>query len=483
MRHIALRVPICTLLMAGCAAAQAPPASLNPAVKQVVDAISEERIAATLRKLESFGTRHTMSSEDDPSHGIGAAKRWIYGEFQSYSPRLEVSYHNFSIKKGGNAVRDTELSNVVAILPGTIDKDRYVLVTGHYDSINIVRKPRPTDEERLAGLVKGGMDESEAKRYMEFFPTSAATPDSDTEATAAQQQAAGVNDDGSGTAAVLELARVMSQYRFDKTLVFIAFSSEEGSHAGSTAYAAYAKKLGMRIEAVLDNDIIGNDVAGNGRSASGVVRVFAAGPEDSQDRAVLRYTKEIAERYVPSMHVEMVFRLDRFARGGDHMSFVDEGYPAVRITTASEDYSHQHNATDTFANVSVPYATRVVRVNAAVAASLALAPAAPMVNWTFSSGRRKGQSVPMLSRGESGYDAVLRWAPSTAPDLAGYWVVVRPTTSPLWEREIWVGNVASYTMRNFSIDDVVLGVKAVDRDGNASLVSSYIEAPYQPAGQ
>jgi Peptidase family M28 len=475
------KVFACTLLVAGCSAAQAPPTSLNPAVKQIVDAISEERIAATLKKLESFGTRHTMSAQDDPSRGIGAAKRWIYSEFQSYSPRLEVSYHNFSIKKGGSAVRDAELSNVVAVLPGTIDKDRYVLVTGHYDSINIARKPRPTEEQRLAELVKRGMEESEAKRYVKLFPTSEATPDLDAEATAGQERAPGVNDDGSGTAAVLELARVMSQHRFDKTLVFIAFSSEEGSHAGSKAYAEDAKKNGMRIEAVLDNDIIGNDVAGNGRSSSSIVRVFAAGPEDSQDRAVLRYTKEIAERYVPSMQVEMVFRLDRFGRGGDHMSFVDEGYPAVRITTASEDYSHQHNATDTFAYVSVPYATRVVRVNAAAAASLALAPAPPVVNWTFASGRRKGQSVPMLSRGDSGYDAELRWEPSSAPDLAGYSVVIRPTTSPVWEREVWVGNVTSYTVRDFSIDDVVLGVKAVDRDGNQSLVSSYIEAAYQGA--
>jgi len=468
-----LTIALCALLLSWGATAQP---NSNPAVKQLVEAISEERIAATLKKLESFGTRHVMSAQDDPAHGIGATKRWIHDEFASYSPRLQVSYHNFSIK---NAGRDVELSNVVAILPGAIDKDRYVLVTAHYDSINIVRKPKSTDEERLADLIKRGMDESEARRYMQFFPTSEASADTDAEATAAKLIAPGVADDASGVAAVLELARVMSPHRFDKTLVFIAFSSEEGSHAGSKAYAAYAKKNGMQIEAVLNNDIIGSEVMGNGRSANGVLRVFAAGPEDSQDRAVLRYTKEIAERYVPSMRVEMVFHLDRFGRGGDHMSFVNEGYPAVRLSTPSENFANQHSATDTLANASVPYTTRVVRMNAAVAASLALAPAPPLVNWTFASGRRKGQRVPMLSRGKSGYDAVLRWEKSAAPDLAGYAVVIRPTTSPTWEREIWVGDVTTYTIKDFSIDDVVLGVKAVDRDGNQSLVSAYLEPPYQ----
>jgi putative aminopeptidase FrvX len=475
------RITLCALLLASGARAQAPETRLNPAVKQMVDAISQERVAATMRKLESFGTRHTMSSDDDPARGIGAARRWIFSEFQSYSPRLEVSYHDFAVKKGGNATRDAELANVVAVLPGTTDKDRYVLVTAHYDSINIVRKARFNEQERLADLVKRGMEESEARRFLQFFPAREATPDSDLEATAAQPIAPGVADDGSGVAAVLELARVMSPHQFDKTLVFIAFSSEEGSHAGSLAYAADARKKGMRIEAVLNNDIIGSDVAGNGRSANGVLRVFAAGPEDSPDRAVLRYIKETAERYVPSMQVEMVFHLDRFGRGGDHMSFVDQGYPAVRLTTPSENYSHQHSATDTFANASVPYTTRVVRMNAAVAASLALAPAAPATSWTFASGRRKGQRIPMLSRGDSGYDAVLRWEPSAAPDLAGYAVVIRPTTSPAWEREIWVGNVTTYTLADFSIDDVVLGVKAVDRDGNQSLVSAYVEPPYQSA--
>src|SRR5260370_24796366 len=474
------------------AAAQTQPPKINPAVTHIVAAISEQRIAATLKKLESFGTRHTLSPQDDPAHGIGAAMRWLHDEFQSYSPRLEVSYQPFTIQRGGTAGGEVPLANVVAVLPGTTAKGRYVLVTAHYDSIHIVRKPASTDQERLAGLIKQGMEESEARRYMELFPASETASDADAEATAAQAVAPGVTDDGCGTAAGLELARVMSQHQFGKTLVFIAFSAEEGSHAGSKAYAAYAQKNGMQIEAVLNNDIIGSDVAGNGRTANNVLRGFAAGPEDSGDRAALRYIKETAERYVPQMHVEMVFHLDRFARGGDHMSFVDAGYPAVRLTTPAENYANQHSATDTFANASVPYTTRVARMNAAVAASLALAPSPPVVSRprpapAATDGGRQGGGVAgigqggrgmqMLGRGK-GYDAAMRWlAPNPESDLAGYAVVIRRTTSAVWEREIYVGNVTEYTIPNLSIDDVVLGVKAIDKDGNSSLVSAYDQAP------
>jgi hypothetical protein len=460
---------------------QTPPSALNPAVSRVVSEVSEPRIAAIMQKLESFGTRHVMSARDDRQQGIGAAARWIFSEFQSYSPRLEVRSEPFTVKRGGAYAADAELSNVIAVLPGTTQKDRFVIVSAHYDSVNLARKAAPADAERLSGLLSGGMEEAEARRYMQLFPTIEALGDVDAEATAAQKSAPGVSDDASGTAAVMELARVMSRYTFEKTLVFVAFSAEEGSHTGSKAYAAEAKKNGARIEAVLDNDIIGTEVSGNGLGANNLVRVFAEGPEDSGDRALLRYYREIGERYVPSMRVEMVFRLDRFSRGGDHMSFVDEGFPAVRITTASENFERQHNAQDTMASASAPYTTRVARMNAAVAASLALAPAPPEVHFTFASGRRKGQRIPLLSRGSSGYDAVLRWEPSGAPDLAGYAVMVRATTSPVWEREIWVGNVTSFTLPDFSIDDVVLGVKAVDRDGNQSLVSAYQAPAYQGA--
>jgi putative aminopeptidase FrvX len=476
--YILPRLALSALSLTGSVSAQAPPTGLNPAVTQIVDAISQERIAANLKRLESFGTRYVLSAQEDPSHGIGAAKRWIHDELQAYSSRLEVTYQNFVVKKGarqGQIIRDVELSNVIAVLPGTIHKDHYVLVTGHYDSLAVIRKPYTGEEQRVAEAVRRGIDENEERRFLKILPPEDALGPMDFEATAAQPIAPGVTDDASGTAAVMELARVMSGHRFDKTIVFIAFAGEEVGLSGSQAYATMAKQKGTQIEAVLNNDIIGSDVAGNGRSASNVLRVFAAGPEDSPSRELGRYMQQVAQRYVPSMQVELIFRGDRFLRGGDHTPFVNQGYAAVRLTTPSEHYANQHSTTDTFANTSVPYTTRVVRMNAAVLASLALAPAPPVLNWTWSSGPNKDGHVPLLTRGKSGYDAVLHWYPNTEEDLAGYAVTMRSTTSPVWERETWVGNVTTFTMPDVSIDDVVIGVKALDKDGNQSVVSPYME--------
>lgn len=463
--------------------AQQPETRLNPAITKIVDEISEQRIAATLKKLESFGTRYVLSPQDDPAHGIGAAKRWIHDTLASYSPRLKVSYQDFSIKKGarrGQIIRDVDLSNIVAVLPGTTEKDRYVLITAHYDSVNLVRKKYTGPEQTVAEMVRQGIEEKEARRFLDVLPREREEGPLDFEATAAEGVAPGVTDDGSGTAAVMELARVMSAQEFDKSIVFILFAGEEVGLSGSQVYAAQAKEDGMQIEAVLNNDIIGSESSGNGRSSSSVLRVFSAGPDDGATRELARYTKSMAERYVPSMHAEMVFRGDRFLRGGDHGPFVNAGFAAVRLTSASENYENQHTATDTFANTSVPYATRAARMNAAVLASLALAPSPPVLNWTWSSGPDKGGHEPMLTRGKSDYDAVLRWLPNGEPDLAGYAVMIRSTTSPVWEREIWVGNVTTYTMPDVSIDDIVIGVKAVDRDGNASVVACYTE-PVLPA--
>ncbi len=471
------------LIVASTASAQTLAGSLNPTVEKIVGEISEPRIAATLQKLETFGTRYVLSAQDDPVHGIGAAKQWIHDQFQSYSPRLEVSYQNFSVRKGarqGQIIRDVDLSNVVAVLPGTIQKDRYVLVTAHYDSVNLIRKPYTGEEQAIAEQVRRGMSESEARALRKVLPPANQEGPLDFEATAAATIAPGVTDDGSGTAAVLELARVMSQYQFDKSIVFIAFAAEEIGLSGSQAYSAMAKETGMQIEAVLNNDIIGSEVSGNGRSAGSILRVFAAGPEDSPARELGRYMKQVAERFVPSMQVQMVFRQDRFLRGGDHTPFLNQGFAAVRLTTASENYRNQHSASDTFGDTSVPYTTRVVRMNAAVLASLALAPAPPVLNWTYTSGPDKGGHTPLLTRGKSGYDAVLHWLPNSEPDIAGYAVLMRSTTSPVWEKETWVGNVTGFTMPDVSIDDVVIGVKAVDKDGNESIVSPYME-PVRPS--
>jgi hypothetical protein len=482
MKRVALILCVATVF-AYSLLPQQPEARLNPTVLQIVDAISPERIAATLKKLEGFGTRYVLSAQDDPVHGIGAAKRWIHDELASYSPRLQVSYQDFSIKKGarrGQIIRDVDLSNIVAVLPGVSQRDRYVIISAHYDSLAQVRKPYTGPEQTIAEMVRQGMDENEARQLLKILPPERKEGPLDFEATAAQTVAPGVTDDGSGIAAVMELARVMSAYQFDKSIVFIAFAGEEVGLSGSQVYASQAKKDGMQIEAVLNNDIIGSDVAGNGRSASNVLRVFSSSPDDSAPRELARYTKLIAERYVPSMQVKMVFRGDRFLRGGDHRPFANEGFAAVRLTSASENYDNQHSTTDTFANTSVPYATRVTRMNAAVLAILALAPSPPVLNWTWSSGPNKGGHEPLLTRGKSGYDAVLHWLPNTESDLAGYAVMMRSTTSPVWEREIWVGNVTSYTLPDVSIDDIVIGVKAVDRDGNQSIVSCYTE-PVLPA--
>jgi hypothetical protein len=487
--------------------AQPPTAQLNPIVKKIVEEVSEERIGAIMKKLGDFGTRYVASDTDNPTHGIGGASQWIEGEFKSYSPRLEVSLQPFKVPKTQRTPKDLDLVNVVAVLPGTIDKDRYVIISGHYDSIAL---RRPTNG---------------AVRTDDAGPASAADAD---------PLAPGVADDGSGTAATMELARVMSQYTFDKSIVFITFAAEEIGLNGSKAYAAKAKEDKMEIEGVLNNDIVGSDVSGNGMSANNRLRVFSEGPEDSGSRSLARYTKEIAERYMPSMTVDLIFRHDRFGRGGDHTSFVAQGFSAVRLTTPSENYANQHTATDTFANASVPYTTRVAKMNAAVLATLALAPKPPVVAVNRPAGGRgggratgagaageggrggdtaaagdaaggrgqgsrggetavagdsasgrgqggrgggRGPAGPGLTRGK-GYDAVARWAmPNPEPDIAGYSLLIRDTTAPLWQREIYVGNVTEYTMPDTSIDDIVIGVRAIDKDGNPSLVSAYVMAP------
>ncbi len=203
--------------------------------------------------------------------------------------------------------------------------------------------------------------------------------------------APGVSDDASGTSAVMELARVMSQYQFEKTVVFVAFAGEELGLVGSTLYANKAKKENQQIEAVLNNDIIGNDVGGDGRMNSYMVHVYSDDPNDSPSRELARYIKDCADRYVPGFHVDLVFRYDRFGRGGDHTPFNQLGYPAVRFTTPVENLQDQHSENDTFANASPTYTANVARVNAAALASLALAPAPPQVNRPPANGAANGR--------------------------------------------------------------------------------------------
>ncbi len=437
-----------TLLCIGGMAQAYSAEARNPMIEKIVAALSEEHIAATMKRLEAFGSRHVLSPQDDPAKGIGAARRWIVDEFKSYSPRLEISLDTFPVKKTPRIVRDAELTNIVALLPGKRDKDRYVVISAHYDSLNLVRKPGKSADD---------MDSV------------------DWVATAETPVAPGVVDDGSGTAAVMELARVLSRYEFDKSILFIAFSGEEMGLVGSRHYAKMAREKKLDIEAVLNNDIIGSDVSGNGHSANHVLHVFSPDPLDSTSRSLARYVKETGERYVPDMRVDLVLRQDRFARNGDQTGFHEEGFAGVRLTTPAEFFANQHSPKDTFAGASVPYTALAARVNAAALASLALAPRPPVVTRERT---REGKTTVTanLARGKSGYDAVMKWTVTNRePDLAGFAVVVRSTVSPVWEREIYVGDVSEYTIPNLSIDNVVLGVKAIDKDGNASLVSAYVQ--------
>jgi hypothetical protein len=429
----------------------------NPQVEKIVSEVSEKNIAEILQKLESFGTRNILSTQDNPTRGVGAARKWIYDQFRSYSPKLEVSFDQYRLKKiegrASRVPRDVDLYNIVAVLPGTTNKEQRIIISGHYDTI-VMGRPTGTPapgETPAAGAAPPMRD-----------------PDLD---------APGVTDDGSGTACVMELARVLSHYEFEKTLVFITFAGEEEGLLGASLYAEKARAASQKIEAVLNNDIIGSDVSGSGRMDNRRVSVFSEDPDDSPSRELARYIKDIGERYLPSMRVDTIFRADRFGRGGDHTGFNLEGYPAIRLSSPEENFANQHTVTDTFANTSVPYITQVTKVNGAAAASLAWAPKAPVTSEVT---ERNGQKVTtlFLTRGKSRYDAALKWKHETPEaDLAGYVVVYRSTISPYWEHEIFVGKVTEYTLPDVSIDDLVFGVKAIDKDGNESLVSPYVQAP------
>jgi peptidase M28-like protein len=433
-----------------------PTERLDPRIQKIVSEISIEKITENLKKLESFETRNTLSDPNQTGRGIGAARQWIFEQFKSYSPRLEVTYDTHMIPKAGRVWKDVELRNVVAVLPGKMAeaRDRWILVTGHYDSLNL--------------RVPAEMRSDPAK--------------------AAEISAPGVTDDGSGTACVMECARVLSQYEFDATLVFVALAGEEQGLVGARAMARRLKEKSQTIQAVLNNDIIGSEVSGNGAIDNRRVLVFSEDPNDSPSRQVARFIKKVAGRYNTDMVVDMIFRHDRFGRGGDHTAFNQEGYAGVRFTTPNENFANQHTDTDTFANTSPAYTARVIRINAAVAAALALAPRAPITmtapNPAPASSQTEGaqpnrtqRPAAGLTRG-SGYDAVLRWEhPNPEPDLAGFIVVIRSTIAPDWEREIWAGNVREFTIKDTPIDQLVFGVKAVDREGHESPVSAYSTTP------
>lgn len=418
----------------------------NPQIARIVREIDAKNIERSIRKLVSFGTRNTLSAQDDPSRGIGAARDWLFSEFskvaEASGDRMTVEKQTFEQPKAARVPQPTVLTNVVATLKGTQPESaqRVYVVSGHYDSMC----GSPTD---------------------------------------AKCDAPGANDDASGTAAVLEMARVMAKYKFDATIVFMTVPGEEQGLLGSTYFAEHAKKNTMDIEGMFTNDIIGSSLGGNGVHDARTIRVFSEGvpsnetpPEattrrsvggenDSTSRQLARFIKETAAAYVPAMKVMMVYRRDRYGRGGDHIPFLERGYAAVRFTETNENYTHQHQNVraengikygDLPEFVDFDYIANVARVNAASLAVLALAPARP-------------KSAEL--GGGLADDSTLKWEANKEPDIAGYEIVWRDTTSPVWTNSLSVGNVQTYTMKGMSKDNYFFGVRAVDKEGNRSPAS------------
>jgi len=428
-------------------AAQAPMTSgdLDPRVVKLVASISEERLQQLLQKLVTFGTRNTLSDQTSPTRGIGASRQWIFDELKRTSPRLQVSFDTHVLPPGGRITREVELRNVVAILPGK--SPRRIYVSGHYDSLNL--GPRGQ-----AGLTTGEGRQGAGGAAPGQTPRPPADPNLD---------APGANDDGSGTVLSMELARVFadSGIEFDATLVFMAVAGEEQGLRGSAAHAQKAKAENTPVQALFNNDIVGNSRGGNGIVDGATVRVYSEGPEDSPSRSLAQFARRWAARYVPSHRLRLMAR--RFSRGGDHSAFNAAGFAAIGFRESRENYAMQHNANDTIDGVSFAYLAQNARANAAGMATLALAPPPPVV------------AGNTLSRQPSGYDARLRWTAS--PGAAGYRIFWREAWAPDWEHELSVGNVTEYVLPAMNIDDHVFGVAAVSAGGHESTISAYLTPP------
>jgi hypothetical protein len=429
---------------------------VDPRVEKLLNDISEDRLRTLLTRLVSFGTRNTLSDTSSPTRGIGAAREWILDELKRSSPRLQVSFDSFVLPPQGRLTRQADVRNVIAVLPGR--SGRRIYVSGHYDSQN------------------AGPQESLITR------PSTAPALSDPQLDPAfdhNRDAPGANDNGSGTVLTMELARVFAQSEidFEATLVFALWAGEEQGILGSTAHARKIEESKVIVDAMLNNDIVGNARGGNGVVNATAVRVYSDGPEDSAGRNLARYIGRTAATYVPGQRVRLLAREDRFNRGSDHTSFTRSGFPAVVFREAAEDLSRQHSPADTVDGVDIAYLARNARINAAATASLALSPPAPTV-----SGDR-GQRL--LSRDPSGYDASLRWQP--APGAVSYRVYWREAWTLDWQNTQNVGNVTHFVLPGLSIDDYVFGVAAIGPSGAESLVSTYRPAavtvpPLKPSG-
>lgn len=436
-----------------------PPA---PGVAALLAEVSPLRLRRDIDTLVTFGTRHTLSDTTSPTTGIGAARNWILAEFTGAGGLLQPAFDEYEVPAGRRVPEPFELVNVIAVLPGRMPEaaHRRYYVVGHFDS----RASDPMDRT---------------------------------------SDAPGANDDGSGTAVVLELARVLADHPLDATVVFLATAGEEQGLLGARFHAEAAREAGLTIAGVLSNDIVGDPTGAGGREDRARIRVFSEGLEsfmltgdegddparalrarvaaaaqvrglgaegDSGSRQIARYIEEIAARENTRIRPMLVFRPDRFLRGGDHSAFNEFGFDAVRFTQVHENYDRQHQDVrteggvefgDLAPHVDVDYLADVARLNLAALVHLASAPSPP-------------ENVRVLA-GQLAYDTTLRWNPSPEPDVAGYEVVWRETTSPRWDHAKDVGNATEATI-DLSKDNYFFGLRAYDKDGFVSPVVTPLPA-------
>jgi len=394
----------------------------------VLGRLDGARMKLTVEKLVSFGTRHTLSDTKSDTRGIGAARRWIFDELTRVAAasngRMTVSYQS-SMQQGPRTNNTpAEMINVVATIRGTTDPDRIYIATGHYDSMN-------------SDIMNSTLD------------------------------APGADDDASGVAVIMDVARALSQHPLDATVMLVAVQGEEQGLLGSRGLAEEAVAKKWNVEGMITNDIVGGTVGGEGDIDNRTIRIFSAntkGAGDGTSRHWARFVRDGVRLYLPHVKPRLIYRLDRFGRGGDHSSFFERGFPAIRFTEANEDYKHEHQTVrvengaqygDLPEFVSGDYMRLVASVNAVALVTGACAPAAPK---------------NVKATGAVTNDTTLSWDMGTDADLAGYEIVIRETTSDDWEKVIPVGKVARYTLKDFTIDNVFMGVRAVDSDGNRSPV-------------
>ena len=395
----------------------------DPRLAAALADVSPARIRAADSTLVAFGTRNTLSDTLSATRGIGAARRWLHAQLEAVSRDcdgcLRVAYDAAVVAMPRHpAGRTANVVNVLGILPGR-DTTRVVVIGGHYDSC----------------ICSAG----------------------DTAVWDGASDAPGADDDGSGTSAVLELARVVAaRYPrgLDATVIFALYAGEEQGLLGSTQLAQRLTREGKRVVAGMTDDIVGNVVADDGSTDSTSVRVYAADPDTGSSRELGRHAWAVGALYLPAFEVRPTWRLDRIGRGGDHVPFVRAGWPGLRFTERLENYKRQHLPTDVLAHVNFGYVAQVARLNAATVVSLASAPPPP-------------DTVVMRRESSSGGQAwTLSW--TVVPGTASYEVLVRRTTAPTWERVVPVGTATRYVL-GAQLDDAWAAVRAVGADGHRSL--------------